>query len=317
MTCQQVQTSLSLYLYGELDFAREDALECHLQECAFCQRALGREKEWHAALNSERRDVPFELLSDCRRDLRVALHAGRTGTSNRGWWRRILPAGFSATRWSAQIALASFLVFVGFAAARFLDSGGATAFSSDQVARMGLLGPSTTRVRGIQPTGQDGVRIILDRVQEQELSGKLDDDAVRQLLLAAMHDASDPSVRVDSVQILQHKTGNDIRDALLASAKNDPNAAVRLKALEGLRQFTDDATVRTAVEKIVKQDSSPEVRSEAIDVLLAPENSVPIFTPDVVMTLQDLINNSRREDDYVRSRSLQVLRALSASTPVY
>lgn len=316
MTCQQVQTSLSLYLYGELDFAQEDALERHLQACAFCQRALAREKEWHAALNSERRDVSFDLLSDCRRDLRTALQAERTGTNTRGWWARMLPGGFSATRWSAQLALASFLVFVGFAGARFLDSSGSRTLSADGIGRMGLWDPSTARVRDIQPSGQDGVRIILDRIQPQEITGRLDDDAVRQLLLAAMQDASDPSVRVDSVQILQHQSGSDIRDALLNSAKSDQNAAVRVKALEGLRQFTEDRTVRLAVENIVKQDSSPEVRSEAIDVLLAPEPAVHILTPDVVTTLQELMN-SERQDDYVRNRSLQVLRALSVSNPVY
>ena len=316
MTCHQVQTSLSLYLYGELDFAQEDALERHLQECALCQRALAREKELHAALNSERLDVPFDLLSDCRRDLRLALHADGDRMATRKWWTRILPAGFGITRWSAQIALASFLVFIGFGAARFVDSGGTRAISTNTVTAMGLWDPSTARVRDIEPTGQDRVRIIVDRVQQQELTGKLDDDAVRQLLLAAMHDASDPSVRVDSVQIMQRQGGNDVRDALLNSAESDPNAAVRVKALEGLRQFTDDATVRTAVESIVKQDSSPEVRSEAIDVLLTPENSIRILTPDVVMTLQDLIN-SGHQDDYVRSRSLQVLRAFSVSNPVY
>jgi hypothetical protein len=316
MTCQQVQTSLSLYLYGELDFAQEDALERHLQACAFCQRALAREKDWHATLNSERRDVPFEILSDCRGNLRTALRAERTGTNTRGWWTRILPGGFSVTAWSAQLALASFLVFIGFAGARFLDSSGTRAFSADRIGRMGLWDPSTARVRDIQPSGQDGVRIILDRVQQQEVTGRLDDDTVRRLLLAAMQDAIDPSVRVDSVQILQHETGSDVRDALLNSAKSDPNAAVRVKALEGLRQFTEDRTVRVAIENIVKQDNSPEVRCEAIEVLLAPENSVRILTPDVITTLQDL-SNSQRQDDYVRSRSLQVLRALSVSTPIY
>ena len=62
MTCQQVQKDLSLYLYGELDFAREEELETHLSECAFCQRALAREKEWHTAANAERMDVPLDLL---------------------------------------------------------------------------------------------------------------------------------------------------------------------------------------------------------------------------------------------------------------
>jgi hypothetical protein len=316
MTCQQVQTSLSLYLYGELDFALEDALETHLQGCAFCERALAREKEWHAALNSERRDVPFELLSDCRRDLRMALHAESTGGLARAWWARIVPGGFSATRWSAQIALASFLLFVGFAAARLLDSSGTRSFSADQVSRMGLWDPSTMHVTDVQPTPQGAVRIILDRVQQQEVTGRLEDDTVRRLLLTAMQDASDPCIRVDSLEILQHQTGADVRDALLNTAKNDANAAVRVKALEGLRHFTDEPAVRKVVENIVKRDNSPEVRSEAIDVLLAPETSVRILTPDVVTTLQDLIT-SQHQDDYVRSRSLQVLRALSISNPVY
>ena len=34
MTCQQVQTNLSLYLYGELDFAQEDALERRIAQVA-------------------------------------------------------------------------------------------------------------------------------------------------------------------------------------------------------------------------------------------------------------------------------------------
>jgi HEAT repeat protein len=181
---------------------------------------------------------------------------------------------------------------------------------------MGLWDPSTAHVRDIQATGQGGVRIILDRVQQQEVTGKLDDDTVRQILLAAMQDATDPSVRVDSVQMLEHQSGSDVRDALLNSAKSDPNAAVRVKALEGLRQFTDDRAVRAAIENIVKQDSSPEVRSEAIDVLLAPATSVRVLTPDVITTLQELIN-SERQDDYVRSRSLDVLRGLNGSNPVF
>ncbi len=58
MTCHQVQTNLSLFLYGDLDFATEDALEEHLAECPACQLALDREKAWHANLNAERADLP-------------------------------------------------------------------------------------------------------------------------------------------------------------------------------------------------------------------------------------------------------------------
>jgi hypothetical protein len=316
MTCHQVQTNLSLYLYGELEFDQEEALESHLSGCPFCERALAREKEWHAALNAERQDIPLELLSECRTTLNLAVSGHTRVSPQASWWRGFLPTGVSLTRWSAQIAMASFLLFVGFAGARLMDSGRLTSFNSSPANQMNLLSPDNARIRDIQPAGSGGVRIVFDRVQQQEVTGRLQDAIIRQLLVAATQDALDPGIRVDSVQMLQHETGDDVRDALIASANRDPNAAVRIKALEGLRQFTGDKSVRLAIESIVKGDASPEVRSEAIDILLASQPAVPVITPDVLNTLQDLLN-SERQDEYVRARSLQVLRELGMVNPVY
>jgi hypothetical protein len=315
MTCQQVQTNLSLYLYGELDFAQEDGLERHLEGCAFCQRALAREKEWHGAVNAEQQDVPFELLSECRRDLRLALHRDGGVGARRRWWERLFPTGFSATRWSAQIAAASFLVFAGFTAARLMDSGRLPSFSGGTVAQMGMFDTSNAHVRDIQPDGQNGVRIFVDRVQQQEVTGNLDDEKVRRLLLAAMQDPTDPGLRVNSVEILEHETGSDIRDALINTVRHDSNAAVRIKALEGLGQFASDPGTRGVIEYVLKHDNNADVRSEAIDMLV-PADRVVLLTPDVLTTLQDILS-AEHEDDYVRSRSMQVLRALNASGPVY
>jgi hypothetical protein len=304
-----------LYLYGELDFAQEEGLERHLEDCAFCQRALAREKEWHAAMSAEREDAPFELLSECRRDLRLALHKDGAAGARRRWWERLFPTGFSATRWSAQIAVASFLVFAGFTAARLMDSGRLPSFSDGSMAQMGMFDPSKARVRDIQPDGQNGVRIVVDRVQQQEITGNLDDEKVRRLLLVAMQDPTDPGIRVDSVEALQHETGSDIRDALLNTVKHDANAAVRIKALQGLGQFASDPQTREAIEYVLKHDNNADVRSEAIDMLV-PADHVVLLTPDVLTTLQGILS-AEHENDYVRSRSAQVLRALNASGPVY
>jgi hypothetical protein len=66
---------------------------------------------------------------------------------------------------------------------------------------------------------------------------------------------------------------------------------------------------------VLKRDNNPDVRSEAINVLLPADRPVGI-TPDIITTLQDIMN-SERENDYVRSRSLEVLRAMNISSPVY
>ena len=316
MTCPQVQTHLSLYLYGELDYAQEEALERHLEGCALCQRALARERAWHASVDGEQHDVSFELLSECRRDLRTALRGEGQGSATVEWWKRFLPVGFSATRWSAQLAAASFLVFAGFAAGRYINQATfhnpANNFSVASVSPFDI---PNARVRDIQPNGQNGVRIIVDRVQQQEVTGNLNDDVVRELLLNAMRDPTDPSIRVDSVEMLQRQGGNDVRDALLSSVEHDSNAAVRMKALEGLRRYSNDPKTRQAIEDVLKHDDNPDVRSEAIDILVPADQYVGI-TPDVLNTLQDIIN-SERVNDYVRSRSEQVLRAVNAVSPVY
>jgi hypothetical protein len=148
MTCHDVQLQLSLYLYGELDFASEEALENHLGGCAFCQQSLAREKTWHTAASSEYRDVPLDLLARCRQDLRNGI-ASQISPGKKSWsWPAVLR--ISPTPWSYQLAAASFLVFIGFAGARFLDN---YKFSGSMaLGRAGLISPST-RISDIQPDG--------------------------------------------------------------------------------------------------------------------------------------------------------------------
>jgi hypothetical protein len=308
--------NLSLYLYGELDFAQEEELEGHLGACALCQTALAREKGWHTTLNSERADVPLDLLSQCRRDLRGALSSAGPAKRSHAWWSNWLaPLSLSGTRWSMRVAVASFLVMIGFSAARWLDRTGIPGFATSGSSQMGLLNPATARVRDIQPDQNDRVHILFDQVSPREIIGRIDDPEVRQLLLAAMKDPTDPGLRVDSVEMLKGQSGSDVRDALLNSVRHDPNAAVRLKALEGLRRFAGDEPTRDTLKFVLEHDQDPGVRSEAIDVL-APANELIQVSPDLAGTLQDIVR-STSEDDYVRMRSIQLLRQMNASLDVY
>jgi len=316
MTCQQVQVNLSLYLYGELDFAQEEQLEQHLTECALCERALSREKTWHTTLNAERQDAPLDLLSQCRRDLRNAISSSeRTSRSRASWLNWLEAVGFSATPWSMRVAVASFLVMVGFSAARWMDRNGVPLRRVDQSSQMGLVGPATARVRDIEPRDNGRIRIIFDQVRPNEIVGRVDDEDVRQLLLAAAKDPTDPGIRVDSVEILKNDRGSDVRDALIYSARHDTNAAVRLKALEGLSRFAADQTARETLKFVLQHDDNLGVRSEAIDVL-ASANQPLQLSPDMVGILQQ-IAGSDREEDYIRMRSIGLLREMKGSPDVY
>jgi hypothetical protein len=307
MTCQEVQTSLSLYLYGELDFAREENLENHLAECAFCQLTLSREKQWHTLTNSQVAEPPLDLLAACRQQLRPAL-ARETAHPQfrRPWWRWTNLFDISATRWSAQLALASMLVFIGFASARWF-SNGSDRSPQTGASQMSLLNPASARIRDIQTNGPGTVRIVLD--QESEITGRIDDANVRTLLLAGTRQ-SDPVVRFYSVEVLTQQdntqAAKDLREVLLNTVRTDPNPAVRLEALEGLRHFSDDPAALETLAFVIEHDDNPGVRSQAVNVLVPIDGGVAI-NPATAQVIADVMR-SAPEDDYVRARCTQALR---------
>jgi hypothetical protein len=314
MTCSQVQLNLSLYLYGELDFADEEYIEQHLEICAACQLALAREKEWHARSRSAAPDVPFDLLADCRRDLRVAVKAGRPARFHFQAlrWRELFH--ITGSRWSGQIALASFLLFVGFGAGRLVERFGVPGLNgSTNMNGMALLDPGSAHVRQLQPSGNNRVRIVVDQVREREITGSIEDSSVRQLVLSAVHDPLDAGLRMDSVSILDNQDGADVRDALIYAVRHDSNAAVRLKALEGLRRFSQDSATHDCIRFVLENDTDPNVRSEAIDVL-APGGQPVLLNGDLADTLEQIVR-SPQQDEYVRFRALQMLQTLNS--PVY
>jgi HEAT repeats/Putative zinc-finger len=319
MICHQVQTNLSLYLYGELDFATEETVEEHLLGCAFCQQALAREKSWHATLNSGEASVPLNLLADCRQELRqqIAQSAKLPNElpfrSWRRWWD-----GFHlmSSSWPARAAAAILLMVLGFGAGRWADQKG---FSS----KLEKLSPPITsgmvapyaRVRNIEPGENGRVRLVIEHVQESELTGSASDDQIRKALLTATSDPADPALRVDSLDYLRGQTGDDVRNALLTCVRTDRNAAVRLKALEALRSFPNDPATRRTLVEVLKHDDNAGVRAEAIDVLLPPTPQFDV-TPDLLRVLQQ-VSDARQENDYVRQRCQQALETTHTAAKVY
>ena len=312
MTCHQVQTNLSLFLYGDLDFATEDALEEHLAECPACQLALDREKAWHASLNAERADLPLELLAQCRRDLNAATRSEPKSKSAVPFWERAAEFfGVSTNRWTERLALASLFLFLGIGISHWNNRFDVVSrfTSPGDLAGASLLG--RVQVRDVRQVGDGKVRLSLDRIQQGEVEGSLSDEAVRRLLLSTIRNSSDAGLRVDSVELLMGQSEPDVREVLLQSATKDPNAAVRLKALEGLRAFRTDEQTRSALLSVIQYDDNSGVRSEAMEVLVPSGVNVRL-APDVAGAFQQIVR-SEHEDDFIRLRCLQILQSATAS----
>src|ERR1017187_6182610 len=66
--CADVRDRLALLLYGELNFDEEERAELHVDSCADCRMALGRQKALHAALDGVEVTASPALLARCREE---------------------------------------------------------------------------------------------------------------------------------------------------------------------------------------------------------------------------------------------------------
>jgi hypothetical protein len=100
-----------------------------------------------------------------------------------------------------------------------------------------------------------------------------------------------------------------VRQALLGSLEHDSSAVVRLRAIEGLKQFAGDPIVRTTLTNVLLKDDNANIRAKAIDLLATHHDD------SIVGALQNAVQ--REENPYIRAQCLQLLKQLNASAGTY
>ncbi|HEV8416159.1 MAG TPA: HEAT repeat domain-containing protein [Bryobacteraceae bacterium] len=304
-TCEKVRMQLSMLLYGELSFDEEEVVDAHLESCAECRTALDRERELHAAFDQAEIESPASVLWESRQNLQRQIAAEHVPAHRVSWWDQFLDA-----RW-LQSAGALALLSIGFFGARLAPNLGLG------ITGMSLVDPGAQRVRSVEPGPNGGVQIVLDETRQRTVSGDLDDQNIRVLLLSAAKDPSDPGLRYETVGILNDRAqAAEVRDTLIYALEHDENAGVRLKAMDGLRPFVQQPEVRKALSGVLLSDGNPGMRTQAIDLLTkGVGESSNGLDRDVIGTLQELMN--RENNAYVRQRGERVLQLVNASQETY
>ncbi len=317
MNCETVQENLSLYLYGELNFHDEEQFDSHIAECAFCSAALDRERTWHAAALSKSSDVPMDLLSRCRRDLSRTLDALQPPKPSR-WEQFLETLDIRPSHWSTQLAVASLLLCVGFYSARLLGrqseaTGGGFSSSND----MSLLSPGPSNpvrfIRQAEGGDPDRIEIGVDEVRPHRLLFRRDDPALERWAIATVAEADDPSLRLDSIELLSSRPCAAGKSALLAALR-DANTAVRHRALSALEPCAPDQAVQDTVVQVLATDQCPRLRMEAIEFLAPPTGPVTVRR-QFAGVLQGVVE--RESDGHVRLRCERVLQDIKASPVTY
>jgi hypothetical protein len=297
------------FQYAETSFDEEEAVHEHLTECDACRSEFELGKTLHGLLDEREIELSPFLLRRSRDQLAAAVEAGRAHRFSHSSWFAGLKSAFAGASWLpgfAKPAGALALVALGFFGARF------TPFTSGVgINSAGLLDPSNSHVRYVEPGPPGRVQLVVDETRQRVISGRIDDTQIRALLLSAAKDPSDPGLRVESVDILKNRTESDeVRNALIYAVQNDSNPGVRLKAIEGLKPYYSQPDVRKALSQVLLTDDNPGLRTQAIDLLTQNSNE-----QHVVGVLQELLR--KEGNGYIRLRCEKALRGMKASVDTY
>lgn len=310
MNCEAMKDSMPLFLYRELSFDEEESFEQHMAVCEACRVELVRVRKLQDLISEASITPSLPLLAECRHELRSNLGPQSSTAASRSVWSWLpqisihMPGAASGSSgvestWMRPLA-AMALVAVGFFSAKapLFDSGA------------NLAGVTASRVRTIEPDREGRVQIVVDETRQRVLSGRLDDEHIRMLMISASREQSDPGLRAESVELLKSRVGsNDVREALLQALQHDSNSGVRLKALEGLRPFAAQPEVRKALSHTLLTDDTPAIRTQAIDLLMASHPS------ESIGVLQQLME--KEQDNYIRLRTMKALHEMNASAGTF
>jgi len=308
LNCKNVQEQFALLLYGELGFDEEERVESHLDGCAECRAALQRQRALHEGLDEVAVSPSPALLSRCREDLTQVLAQEKLAAAWKpSWWRQIT-SGWNIQFLRPMTAMA--LLAAGFFAAKVTPGlnfpGG--------VASMGLANFGGAQVRNVATEPDGRLRIVVNETRERTISGNRDDQQIRELLMAAAKEGSDPGLRAQTVTILMGDAdASDVREALAFAMANDENTSVRLKAMEGLQRYANDPVVQNALVHVLLNDPNSGMRTRVIETL--DEHEGQELNRQMVGALQALMG--REDDQDVRDRASRMLRSIKASDGTY
>jgi hypothetical protein len=326
--CADVAPLLVFYACDEVDPQEREEIDAHLAICPTCAGQLGEESMFQSTFSgasqpADELDPTGALLAQCRSELSEQLDDLQAPPVEERWipfgwvrrWMAVRPA------WSAA-ALVLVGIGVGTQVTPWLalnggadSSGGGTSQAVNVIPAPRITDEDLSKmaVAGINfaPTADAAPGTLQVQVRTEQplmVIGSVDNTDVRRVLTYA---------------------DDQVRRALVAAARKDQNAAVRLKALDALRDSTGEDSVREVLLEALRHDANPGVRVEAVNLLVRslegdsqdgpgsaselPSTEVSSLPGDasvvrVVRALEDL--ERRDPNRYVRLRSAAALRQI-------
>ena len=189
---------------------------------------------------------------------------------------------------------------LGFSGARIVNTGSVSGLSEAGMARVRDVLAGRERARADH----------VDETRERVVSGGLDEQPIRELLMEAVRDPNDPGLRADSVDLLNTRVQSARRPgcaSLYPATRSEHRGTVQSHGRSEVVRAGAGSVERAVADS--PQRFRPGIRNQAID--LSIQGSGQNVDRQVIGTLQQLM--LREENDGVRQRCQRVLASFNAS----
>ncbi len=270
MNCEQMHERLPDYLVDDLDESERTQAHLHLSACPRCRETADRFLEiWRKLemLSAEEPGVALRARFDAMLEAYTqGLGEARTDALRQRFDRWI--GGFWPRRPAYQLGLCSLFLLLGLAIGHIVKS---------RPSANGELAELRQEVHNMYQL------VTLSLLQQQSAS-----ERIRGLSWSQRVSQPDPQVLSALLQVLDY----------------DPNANVRLAAVDALQQFSDQSMVRQGLVQALTRQSSPLVQIALIDLLVQIQEKRSVDTFKRMIADENL-------NDAVKQRAERALKQLS------
>lgn len=162
-------------------------------------------------------------------------------------------------------------------------------------------------IRLINSQNGDGrIHFALETESDMDISGKLNDENIKQLLFYLLLNDDNAGKRLKAVRLLQKSAPEtDVQSVLVSALLTDTNPGVRLRSIKILKNYSPTELIIDACIKTLLEDENEAVRQQALEIISdhPVEKSLPVLQ---IVSVMD-------ENDYIKAQAAMTLQSFRES----
>jgi hypothetical protein len=276
MSCKKYKKMIQNSLSGKLSPAEQEALHTHIAECSECHALY----TIHTALDKISLTPPVpekEEFAHMRRQVLAKIRSAK---------QLKMQIDFSALwqsiRTNAWRPAVAFSLVLGFLLGRImptedsnlgeriiesvslLASQSKTLFSEDKS------GYSYSNVT-FKESSPDEIQMSFDVSTHVDVVRDKQDPLVKEIMAQTLLSPGNTGTRLKAISSMEHLPDLKYKQSLIHAFQNDPSPAVRMAAINKLRQFPKDQEIALAMKDVIKNEENFKMRRDALEYLKKAE----------------------------------------------